>query len=131
MVNFETKFWKISFWIRLFYLIPTILLTIGIYNAVVGYSDSFNSFLGLFWIIIIAWIVFIYQLIRNSLTGWILIVILYLAYLTMLLLPISEFIDLYGVKYGFKSLIVFILVRVGYLGIGYILWKIRPKKRIV
>jgi len=131
MVKFSKLLKERKFWARIFYLFPSIIFTIGMYNVIKNFDGNFNSFLLYNWIVIVPFLIFIYQFVRNSLIGWVLVDILYLAYWIMLIEPISEFKDWYGSKYDFDELIVFILMLLFYAGISIVLWLIRPRKRII
>ena len=83
-----------------------------------------------FWIIA-PLIVFLYQSIRNSIIGWGAAMILYLIFLYLIGDGILSSIDSLGAKIDTQTFVIQILLGLGFLGLGYLYWKIRPKKRLI
>lgn len=117
--------------IRLLYLIPLLFFTIGLINSL----DIMNSLSSLGikykYVFILPIIIFAYQTIRNSLTGWILVMILYLSYLTIWIYGLIDEFSMIGAKYTYGQYFswwIFVLI---YIGIGMIYIKFRPKELII
>ena len=112
--------------IRLLYIIPltifVLVLGINIKNL-----DS-KSFL---YISLVPILIFAYQSIRNSIIGWIAVMILYIFYLVIWIISlISGYQDI-PVKISYIQYFSWWIPIVLYLGIGLLYFKFRPKKRII
>jgi hypothetical protein len=76
-------------------------------------------------------IVFLYQSIRNSIIGWGAAMILYLIFLYLIGEGILRSIDYLGAKIDKQTFMIQIAIGLSFLGLGYLYWKIRPKKRLI
>lgn len=83
-----------------------------------------------FWIIV-PLIVFLYQSIRNSIIGWGAAMILYLIFLYLIGDGILSSIDSLGAKIDKQTFVIQIFIGLVFMGLGYLYWKIRPKKRLI
>lgn len=83
-----------------------------------------------FWIIA-PLIIFLYQSIRNSIIGWGAAMILYLIFLYLIGDGILSSIDSLGAKIDTQTFVIQILIGLVFMGLGYLYWKIRPKKRLI
>lgn len=117
--------------IRLLYLLPLIIFIIGFINSF-NLLDSISS-LGIRYkyVFIVPIIIFTYQTIRNSVVGWILVMILYLSYLTIWIYGLIDEFSLIGAKYTYGQYFSWWIFVLGYIGIGWIYFKFRPKKLII
>jgi len=113
--------------IRLLYIIPLIVFIFGFINSI---DDlELNSSIGIKYkyVFTIPILIFAYQSIRNSKMGWILVMLLYLAYLLLWISILFEEYSLVGAKYNYGQYFswwIFVLI---YLGLGWIYYKYRPK----
>ena len=83
-----------------------------------------------FWIIA-PLIVFLYQSIRNSIIGWGAAMILYLIFLYLIGDGILSSIDSLGAKIDTQTFVIQLLIGLVFMGLGYLYWRIRPKKRLI
>ena len=117
--------------IRLLYVIPLLIFVFGFIKG----RDELNSVSSFgveyFYIFLIPTIIFLYQTIRNSIVGWILVLILYLTYLVIWVKGLIEMYDLVGGKHDYSQYIILWIFVIFYLGIGLIYYKYRPKKRLI
>jgi hypothetical protein len=117
--------------IRLLYIIP---LTVFIYALFSNWKDldSESSFgLKYLYVTIVPIIIFAYQSIRNSIVGWILVIFLYLSYLTLWVYGlIEEYLNV-GVKYSQEQYFSWWIFVILYLGLGYVYFKFRPKEIMI
>ena len=117
--------------IRLLYIIPLLIFAFGFFTSR-NELNSLNSFgIKYLYIFLIPTIIFLYQTIRNSIAGWILIMIMYLTYLGILIKGLIDEFDLVGVKYEFGQYLIFWISVIIFLGIGVIYYIYRPKKRLI
>jgi len=120
-----------SILIRLLYIIP---LTIFIYALLSNWKDldSESSFgIKYLYVTIVPIMIFAYQSIRNSIVGWILVIFLYMSYLTLL---INELIEDYAnvdIKFSHGQYLSSWIFVIMYLGLGFIYYKYRPRKLII
>lgn len=117
--------------IRLLYLIPLLFFMIGLITS----FDIMNSFCSLGikykYVFMLPIIIFTYQTIRNSLIGWILVMILYLSYLTIWIYGLIDKFSMIGAKYTYGQYFSWWFFVLIYIGIGVIYIKFRPKKLII
>jgi len=114
--------------LRLFYVIPFLFFTYAFILESFFVEERFRR---VDYVVVIAMTIFLFQSIRNSIVGWILAMVLYLIFLYMLGEGIVRSINYLGAKMDMRTLIIqcgFVLI---YLGLGFLYWKIRPKKRII
>jgi len=115
--------------IRLLYVIPLLIFVFGFITS----RNEFNSLSSFgvkyLYIFLIPTIIFSYQTIRYSIAGWILIMILYLAYLGIWVKGLIEMYDLVGGKHSYGQYFTLWILVIIYLGIGLIYYIYRPKKR--
>ncbi|MFK5959725.1 MAG: hypothetical protein QM495_12765 [Lutibacter sp.] len=117
--------------IRLLYLIPLLIFIFGFITSR-NELNSMSSFGAEYlYIFLIPTIIFLYQTIRNSIVGWILVLILYFAYLGIWVKELIEMYDLVGAKYEYVQYFTFWIYVIIYLGIGLIYYIYRPKKILI
>lgn len=114
--------------IRICYLIPFLLFAYAFIEEGFLMEERFRQF---DYQIIIPMIVFLYQSIRNSIIGWILVMIMYVMFLYLLGDGIvSSYYDI-GAKIDKQAFVIQIIIGLIFMGLGYLYWKIRPKKRLI
>lgn len=117
--------------IRLLYLIPLLIFVFGFIMSR-NELDNMSSFgIEYFYIFLIPTIIFLYQTIRNSIIGWVLVLILYLTYLGIWIKGLIEMYDLVGAKYEYSQYFTLWILVIIYLGIGLIYYIYRPKKKLI
>jgi hypothetical protein len=114
--------------IRICYIIPFLLFAFAFIEEGFLMEERFRKFD--FWIIA-PLIVFLYQSIRNSIIGWGAAMILYLIFLYLIGNGILSSIDSLGAKIDTQTFVIQILIGLVFMGLGYLYWKIRPKKRLI
>ncbi len=123
-MNVKTK----NILIRICYIIPFLIFAYAFIEEGFLTDDRFRQF---DYKIIIPMIVFLYQSIRNSIIGWILAMILYVVFLYLLGDGIIDsYYDL-GPKFDKQTFVIQILIGLLFMGLGYLYWKIRQKKRLI
>lgn len=112
---------------RFLYIIPLTIFIVGLISNWKN-LDFYSSFgIKYKYIFAVPIIIFLYQSIRNSKLGWILVVLLYLTFLITWIINLVDCYNLIGLKYSiaeYLSWYIFVLV---YLGLGSIYYKFRPK----
>lgn len=114
--------------IRICYLIPFLLFLYTIFEELVLIDKELRQTEGM---VYVAATIFLFQSIRNSIIGWVLIMLLYLAFLYFVVIGIYSSIQNWGGKideHAFKFQCGFAII---YLGLGFLYWRIRPKKRLI
>ena len=114
--------------IRICYIIPFLIFAYAFIEELFLVDERFRQ---ADIMIIAPMIIFLYQSIRNSIIGWGLIMILYLIFLYMLGEGIVSSISLLGAKIDKQTFIIQLGLGLLFLGLGYLYWKIRPKKRLI
>jgi hypothetical protein len=114
--------------LRLFYIIPFLLFAYALIEELFLVDERFRR---VDYVVIISTTIFLYQSIRNSIIGWILAMILYLIFLYMLGEGIVRSINYLGGKIDLRTFIIQCGLVLIYLGLGFLYWKIRPRKRII
>ena len=120
-----------NFLTRLLYIIP---LCIFIFALISNWNDlSLNSSLGIkySYILIIPSIIFAYQTIRNSIIGWILVMLMYLSFLALWSYTLIEAFSLVGAKHSIGQYITWWIFVMFYLILGFLYFKYRSRKRIL
>lgn len=123
-MNLKTK----NILIRICYIIPFLLFAYAFIEEGFLMEERFRQFD--FWIIA-PLIVFLYQSIRNSIIGWGAAMILYLIFLYLIGDGILSSIDSLGAKIDTQTFVIQILIGLVFMGLGYLYWRIRPKKRLI
>ncbi len=114
--------------IRICYIIPFLLFAYVFIEEGFLMEERFRQF---DYRIIIPMILFLYQSIRNSIIGWILAMILYIMFLYLLGDGIVDSYYDIGAKIDKQTFVIQILIGLLFMGLGYLYWKIRPKKRLI
>lgn len=117
-----------TFLIRLLYIIPFLIFAYAFIEQLILVEERFRK---IDYKVLIPMIIFLYQSIRNSIVGWILIVLLYLAFLYLIIEGIIRSIEYLGGKTDLNILIFQFAFALIYLGLSIIYWKIRPKNRLI
>jgi len=117
--------------IRLLYLIPLLIIVAEFISSRNELKIVSSFGVKYFYIFLIPTIIFLYQTIRNSIIGWILVLIFYLTYLGFWIKGLIDMIDLVGLKYENIQYLTFWIYIIIYLGIGLIYYIYRPKKRLI
>ncbi len=123
-MNVKTK----NILIRLCYIIPFLLFAYAFIEEGFLMEERFRQFD--FWIIA-PLIVFLYQSIRNSIIGWGAAMILYLIFSYLIGDGLLSSIDSLGAKIDKQTFVIQIVIGLIFMGLGYLYWKIRPKKRLI
>lgn len=114
--------------IRLCYIIPFIIFAITFIEEGFFTEDRFRQFS---YEIIIPMLVFLYQSIRNSIVGWVMVMILYVLFLFIIAKGLVHSYQNLGAKTDETIFIFQIVVGLIFLGLGVLYWKIRPKNRLI
>jgi len=117
-----------TFLIRLLYIIPFLIFAYAFIEQLILVEERFRK---IDYKVLIPMIIFLYQSIRSSIVGWILIVLLYLAFLYLIIEGIIRSIGYLGGKTDLDILIFQFAFALIYLGLSIIYWKIRPKNRLI
>lgn len=123
-MNVKTK----NILIRICYIIPFLLFAYAFIEEGFLVKERFRQF---DYKTIIPMIVFLYQSIRNSIIGWGLAMILYVAFIYLLGDGIIDSYYDIGAKIDKQTFVIQILIGLAFLGLGFLYWKIRPKKRLI
>lgn len=123
-MNTKTK----NLLIRIFYIIPFLIFAYAFVDELFIVDKRFQQ---VDYKVVIPMIIFLYQSIRNSISGWILVILLYLMFMYLLGDGIvNSYYDL-GAKIDKQTFIIQIAIGLLFLGFGYLYWRIRPKKRLI
>jgi len=123
-MNIKTK----NMLIRICYIIPFLIFAYAFIDEFFIVDKRFQQ---VDYKIVIPMIIFLYQSIRNSISGWILAMLLYLMFMYLLGEGIvNSYYDL-GAKIDKQTFIIQIAIGLLFLGLGYLYWRIRPKKRLI
>lgn len=114
--------------IRICYIIPTLIFFYALIDELILVEEKFRR---VDFAVITATFIFFYQSVRNSIIGWILVMILYLIFMYMLGEGILRSIDYLGAKIDKLTFLIQIAIGLIFMGLGYLYWKIRPKKRLI
>jgi len=114
--------------IRLLYIIPFLIFLYVIIEELFLVDESYRR---IDYIVTIAAIIFLYQSIRNSIIGWILTMLLYLAFLFYVAKGLVWSFGQIGNKIDTKGFIIQCIFISIYLGLALIYWKIRPKNKMI
>ena len=123
-MNIKTK----NILIRICYIIPFLIFAYTFIDELFIVDERFRNVD--FWIVT-PMIVFLYQSIRNSIVGWGAAMILYLIFLYLIGEGILSSIDSLGAKIDKQTFTIQIAIGLSFMGLGYLYWKIRPKKRLI
>ena len=123
-MNLKTK----NILIRICYIIPTLIFIFVLIDELILAEEKFRR---VDYAVITATVFFLYQSIRNSVSGWILVMILYLIFLYMLGEGILRSIDYLGAKIDKQTFLIQIGIGLCFMGLGYLYWRIRPKNRLI
>ena len=117
--------------IRFLYIIPLLIFAFGFITSR-NELNSVSSFgVEYLYIFLVPTIIFLYQTIRNSILGWILVMILYLSYLVIWIEGLIDMYRLVGGKHSYGQYFSLWILVIIYLGIGLTYYIYRPKKRLI
>jgi len=114
--------------IRLLYVIPCLIFLYVMIEELFLVDERFRR---VDYIVISASFIFLYQSIRNSITGWILTMFLYFSFLFYLAKGLVWSFGQIGNKIDTKGFLIQCIFISIYLGLGIIYWKIRPKNKLI
>jgi hypothetical protein len=123
-MNIKTK----NILIRFCYIIPFLFFLYTIIEDLFILDKQFRQIESM---VVVATLIFLFQSIRNSIIGWILTMLLYLAFLYFVVIGIYTSIQNWGGKIDESTFMIQCLFALIYIGLGFLYWKIRPKKRII
>ncbi len=123
-MNIKTK----NSLIRICYIIPFMIFAYTFIDEKFLVDERFRKVD--LWIVI-PMFVFLYQLIRNSIVGWGAAMVLYLIFLYLIVEGILHSIGSHGAMIDKQTFMIQIVFGILYFGLGYLYWKIRPKKRLI
>jgi hypothetical protein len=128
MIN--PKFKNIS--IRLLYIFPLIIFIILLVKSTSSDLNSNSSFgIKYLYVLIVPIFIFSYQSIRNSIIGWIFVMLLYISYLGLWIYGLIEAFEDIGVKTQFIQYFLWWIPVIIFFGLGFLYFKFRPKSRII
>lgn len=116
--------------IRLLYVIPLLLFTTELFYSLDSLNSTTSFGIKYKYAFIIPILIFAYQSIRNSKVGWVLVMSLYLTFLTIWVIGLIEGFSMIGAKYSYGQYLSFWIFVLLYLGIGWIYYKFRPKTKL-
>ena len=117
--------------IRLLYIVPLIIFIIGLFNSLHELNSTSSLGIKYKYVFTIPILIFTYQSIRNSIVGWILVMLFYFAYLTIWVYGLIDEFLLIGLKYSFGQYFSWWTLVLIYLGLGWIYYKFRPKANLI
>lgn len=118
-------------WLKLLYFIPFLIFIFGL---ITSWSElySVSSFgIQYLYVFLIPTIIFAYQGIRNSIIGWVAVMILYTLFLIEWIIGLVQAYSLVGAKTSVRQYITIWVFVLFYLGIGVIYINARPKKKLI
>lgn len=113
--------------IRLLYVIPLLLFTTELFYSLDSLNSTTSFGIKYKYAFIIPIFIFAYQSIRNSKLGWLLVLSLYLTFLTIWVIRLIEAFSMVGAKFTYGQYLLFWVFVLLYLGIGFVYYKFRPK----
>lgn len=114
---------------KLLYIIPLLFFIFGLITNLKNLNLDSSFGIKYKYIFIVPILIFLYQSIRNTKTGWVLVILLYLIFLTAWITNLVDSFTLIGLKYSITDYLFWCLFVVVYLGLGWVYYKFRPKKR--
>ena len=123
-MNLKTK----NILIRICYVFPFLLFAYTIVEDLLLLDKQFRQ---VEIMVVIATAIFLYQSIRNSIIGWVLVMILYSVFLYFIAIGIYTTSGDLGGKIDKNTFLIQCVFAIIYTGLGYLYWKIRPKKRLI
>lgn len=117
--------------IRLLYIVPLIIFIIGLFNSLHEFNSTSSLGIKYKYVFIIPTLIFTYQSIRNSIVGWILVMTLYFAYLTIWVYGLIDEFPFIGLENSFGQYFSWWILVLIYLGLGWVYYKFRPKTNLI
>ena len=117
------KNWK---YLRILYILPALIFLFTFITNLNGLNQWSSLGIEVKYVLIIPLLIFIYQSLRNSIVGWILVMLLYFVYLIILTFNLLH---IEWENSGVLGLYAFIILI--YLFIGFLYFIIRPKEKII
>ena len=119
----KIKSWK---YLRIFYIFPALIFLVAIITNLKELHQMSSLGIEVKYVLIIPLVIFIYQSLRNSIVGWILVLLLYFIYLFLLI------INLLNIEWEYSGVLgLYIFIILIYLVIGLLYFIIRPKEKII
>ena len=120
-----------SILIRLLYILPLFIFIYGLVNNL-KYLNLNSSFgIKYSYVFTIPILIFTYQSVRNSIIGWIAVMLLYISYLILLIIGLINAYELIGTKYTYIQFFTVCALVIIYMGIGLLYYRFKPKKRVI
>jgi hypothetical protein len=112
--------------IRLLYIIPLIIFVFILVTSINEFDKAI-----IYYFSIIPILIFGYQSIRNSIVGWIAVMILYVLYLIIWVSSLIAYYQNIPGKTSYTQYFSWWILIIIYIGIGLLYFKFRPKNRII
>ncbi len=119
----KIKSWK---YLRIFYIFPSLIFLFAIITNLKELHQMSSLGIEVKYVLLIPFVIFIYQSFRNSIVGWILVLLLYFIYLFLLIINL---LNIEWENSGVLGLYIFTILI--YLVIGLLYLIIRPKEKII
>jgi hypothetical protein len=117
--------------IHLLYIIPLIVFIYALVKNLKDLNQISSIGIKYSYVFIIPILIFAYQTLRNSIIGWIAVMLLYLIYLILLIVGLIQTYELIGTKFTYNQFFINSILAIVYLGIGLLYYRFRPKNRII
>ena len=116
---------------RLLYILPAILFAWALIDQKEDLDQISSVGVSYGVVIIIPLMIFTYQSFRNSVTGWVLVMLLYIFYLTDTSIQFIDTYNLIGIKSTWLTILQHLAFTLVLLAIGYVYWRVRPKYPLI
>ena len=117
--------------IRILYIVPCFIFIFGFIFNITDLSLE-SSLRVQYWIVfIVPILIFGYQSFRNSIVGWILVMLLYIAYLILLLINFFDYIGYSAAKFSENTAFQYLAFLIIYICVGVLYFLIRPKDKMI
>ena len=116
---------------RLLYLIPLIVFTFGLQSSFRSLQADYLWGIPTSYFFIATAAIFLYQTIRNSVTGWTLVMLLYIIFLGLWTSSLIDAFDLVGAKYDLETYFLWWIYVFFYLAVGFLYVKAKPNRPTV